>query len=268
MLNNNIIRVCWRRSRFKSVCGLKKCKKNKGTCVFGTSTMVGRHKWKCGLHDNCCFKVIFSNERKNHGKQSDGDPVLSCQGLESLFDHSLTCSALGAPSKQLTKSMVYNSLVANSMLTFCKNVNVPEIMQWKHVFKHKNVFSHKSPVSFVWIFVYSLWTSVLSSTNKTTSRAGHFTPCSPWIPTTTWSALMITSMTRKTKRGTTGWPEKSSDLVAVGDPDFFDRHRSLDRLSLRGSGGEGLARRLRPGRHLFGFLRGLAPPGMWVGPQK
>ena len=35
----------------------------------------------------------------------------------------------GASSKQLTKSMVYNSALANSMLTFCKNVNAPEIMQ-------------------------------------------------------------------------------------------------------------------------------------------
>jgi len=34
---------------------------------------VGSHKGKCGLHDSCCFKVIFSKERKNDGKQSGGD---------------------------------------------------------------------------------------------------------------------------------------------------------------------------------------------------
>jgi hypothetical protein len=90
--------------------------------------MVGSHKGKCGLHDSCCFKVIFSKERKNNGKQSGGNQF-SVAMDPSIFDHSITCSALGASSKQLTKSMVYNSALANSMLTFCKNVNAPEIMQ-------------------------------------------------------------------------------------------------------------------------------------------
>ncbi len=46
--------------------------------------------------------------------------------LGSIFDHSLTCAALGASSQQLTKSMLYNSPVAHSMLSSCKNVNIPE----------------------------------------------------------------------------------------------------------------------------------------------
>ena len=90
--------------------------------------MVGPHKGKCGLHDSCCFKVIFSKERKNNGKQSGGNQF-SVAMDSSIFDPSITCSALGASSKQLTKSMVYNSALANSMLTFCKNVNAPEIIQ-------------------------------------------------------------------------------------------------------------------------------------------
>ncbi len=105
----------------ESVCAKRQqCKRNPGSCEFGTSTKVGTPKGKCGMQISCCFKVIFSKERKNHGKQSDGNQF-SVSEDSSIFDHSLTCSALGASSKQLTKSMVYNSDVAKSMLTFCKN---------------------------------------------------------------------------------------------------------------------------------------------------
>jgi hypothetical protein len=76
------------------------------------------------MQNSCCFKVIFSKERKNHGKQSGGDQF-SVSEDPTILDHSLTCSALGASSKQLTKSMVYNSDVAKSMLTFCKTANAP-----------------------------------------------------------------------------------------------------------------------------------------------
>ena len=42
----------------------------------------------------------------------------------------MTCSDLGTPSKQLSKSMVNNSPLVNIMLTFCENFNVaPEIIQ-------------------------------------------------------------------------------------------------------------------------------------------
>jgi len=75
-----------------------------------------------------CFNVIFSKERGKGGKQSDGDEM-SVSEDSSIFDHSETCSALWASSKQLTKSMVYNSHVAQRMVSSCKNVNVPEIMQ-------------------------------------------------------------------------------------------------------------------------------------------
>ena len=75
-----------------------------------------------------CFNVIFSKERGKGGKQSDDDEI-SVSKDSSIFDHSQTCSALWASSKQLTKSMVYNSQVAQRMVSSCKNVNVPEIMQ-------------------------------------------------------------------------------------------------------------------------------------------
>ena len=72
----------------QSVClGLKICTNNKGTCVFATSTMVGSHKGKCGLDDSCCFKVIFSKERKNNGKQSGGKQF-AVNMHSSIFDHS------------------------------------------------------------------------------------------------------------------------------------------------------------------------------------
>ena len=130
---SHVTQHCQTGSRIRYVCqsvcaGLKDCKMNKGTCVFASSMTVGSHKGQCGLQDSCCFKVIFSKERKNAGKQSGGDQF-SIATESSIFDHSLTCSALGASSKQLSKSMVYDSPVANSMLTFCKNVNAPEIMQ-------------------------------------------------------------------------------------------------------------------------------------------
>ena len=74
---SHVTQHCQTGSRIRYVCqsvcaGLTICRKNKGTCVFATSTMVGPHKGKCGLHDSCCFKVIFSKERKNNGKQSGG----------------------------------------------------------------------------------------------------------------------------------------------------------------------------------------------------
>jgi hypothetical protein len=113
----------------ESVCAKgQQCKRYPGSCEFGTSTKVETPKGKCDMQNNCCFKVIISEERKNHVKQSDGDQF-SVSENSSIFDHSLTCSALGASSKQLTKSMVYNSDVAKSMLTFCKNANAPEIIQ-------------------------------------------------------------------------------------------------------------------------------------------
>jgi hypothetical protein len=109
----------------QSVCATgQQCKRNPGSCEFGTSTKVGTTKGKCGMQNSCCFKVIFSKERKNHGKQSGGDQF-SVSEDPTILDHSLTCSALGASSKQLTKSMVYNSDVAKSMLTFCKTANAP-----------------------------------------------------------------------------------------------------------------------------------------------
>jgi hypothetical protein len=80
------------------------------------------------MQNSCCFKVIFSRERKNHGKQSGGDQFSVLED-PTILDHSLMCSALGASSKQLTKSMVYNSDVAKSMLTFCKTANAPDIIQ-------------------------------------------------------------------------------------------------------------------------------------------
>jgi ribosomal protein L32 len=58
----------------QSVCAPgQQCKRNPGSCEFGTSTKVGTTKGKCGMQSSCCFKVIFSKERKNHGKQSGGD---------------------------------------------------------------------------------------------------------------------------------------------------------------------------------------------------
>jgi hypothetical protein len=66
--------------------------------------------------------LIFIKERKYNGKQSVGDQF-SIVTESSILDHSLKCSALGASSKQLSKSMVYDSAVAVIMLTFCKNAN-------------------------------------------------------------------------------------------------------------------------------------------------
>jgi hypothetical protein len=43
------------------------------------------------FQDCCCFKVIFSKERKNNGKQSGGDQF-SIATESSILDHSLTCS--------------------------------------------------------------------------------------------------------------------------------------------------------------------------------
>jgi len=88
---------------------------------------VGPANGKCGLQDRCPFKVIFSTERKKGGKQSGGDQFSVSKG-PSIFDHSLTCGALGASSQQLTKSKLHNSAVAHSMLSSCKNVNIPEII--------------------------------------------------------------------------------------------------------------------------------------------
>ena len=103
-----------------SVCAKgQECKKISGSCHLATSTMVGPPTGKCGMENSCCFKVIFSKERKNHGKQSGGDQF-SVSKNSSIFDHSLTCSAHWAPSKQLSKSMVKNSPLVNSMLTFVK----------------------------------------------------------------------------------------------------------------------------------------------------
>ena len=101
--------------------------KTPGSCEFSTSRKAGPPKGKCGLEDTCCFKIIFSKVRNNHGKQSGGDQF-SVPKDSSIFDHSLTCSVLGASSKQVTKSMVYNSPLAHSMLSACKNVNIPEII--------------------------------------------------------------------------------------------------------------------------------------------
>jgi hypothetical protein len=75
---SHVTQHCQTGSRIRYVCqsvcaGLKDCKMNKGTCVFATSMTVGSNKGKCGLQDSCCFKVIFSKERKNNGKQSGGD---------------------------------------------------------------------------------------------------------------------------------------------------------------------------------------------------
>ena len=57
----------------QSVCAKgQECKRNPGSCEFSTSTKVGTTKGKCGMQNSCCFKVIFSKERKNHGKQSGG----------------------------------------------------------------------------------------------------------------------------------------------------------------------------------------------------
>ena len=81
-------------------------------------------------------------------------------------------------SKQLTKSMVYNSPVANSMLTFCKNVNAPEIMQavereqgaaagpvrttrmWLHdMSQHKSIIDPQVPVEHNYNFLQTFCTA-------------------------------------------------------------------------------------------------------------
>ena len=97
------------------------CKQNPGSCEFTTAERMGPSTGKCGLEDRCPFKVTFSTERKKGGKQSGGDQFSVSWGI---FDHSLTCAALGASSQELTKSMVHNSPVAHSMLSSCKNVNL------------------------------------------------------------------------------------------------------------------------------------------------
>ena len=113
----------------ESVCSKGQlCKQNPASSDFATAKKVGPATGKCGLQDRCPFKVIFSTERQKGGKQSGGDQCSIAHGA-SIFDHSSTCSALGAPSKQLAKSMVYNSAVANSILTVYKNVNAREIIQ-------------------------------------------------------------------------------------------------------------------------------------------
>ena len=110
----------------QSVCSKGQlCKLNPGACEFTTCKKVGPANGKCGLQDRCPFKVIF--RRKKGGKQSGGDQF-SVSGVCSIFDHSLTCGALGASSQQLTQSMLFNSPVAHSMLSSCKNVNIPEII--------------------------------------------------------------------------------------------------------------------------------------------
>lgn len=113
----------------QSVCAKGQlCKQNPASCDFATAKKVGPATGKCGLQDRCPFKVIFSTERKKGGKQSGGDQYSIAHG-GSIFDHSATCSALGAPSKQMSKSMVYNSAAAKSMLSVCKNINAREIIQ-------------------------------------------------------------------------------------------------------------------------------------------
>jgi hypothetical protein len=85
---SHVTQHCQTGSRIRYVCqsvcaGLTICRKNKGTCVFATSTVVGSHKGKCGLHDSRCFKVIFSKERKNNGKQSAGNQ--SCTAIKKAL---------------------------------------------------------------------------------------------------------------------------------------------------------------------------------------
>jgi hypothetical protein len=97
---SHVTQYCQTGSRIRYVCqsvcaSLTICRNNKGTCVFTASTMVESHKGKCGLHDTCCCKVIFSKERKNNGKQSGGNQF-SVAMDSSIFDHSITYSALGA----------------------------------------------------------------------------------------------------------------------------------------------------------------------------
>ena len=126
----------------QSVCSKGQvCKQNPASCDFATAKKVGAATGKCGLQDRCPFKVIFSTERKKGGKQSGGDQY-SIAHDASIFDHSLTCSALGAPSKQLSKSMVKNSPLVNSMLTFCKNVNAPEIIRAVEGSKEQHLVRH------------------------------------------------------------------------------------------------------------------------------
>ena len=101
----------------QSVCSKGQlCKQNPASCDFATVKKVGTVTGKSDLEDRCPFKVIFSTERKKGGKQSGGDQYSIAHGA-SIFDHSSTCSALGAPSKQLAKSMVYNSVVTKSMMS-------------------------------------------------------------------------------------------------------------------------------------------------------
>jgi hypothetical protein len=74
------------------------CAKNPGSCEFYTFQKAhfpfGVSEWKMWLEDSCCFKVIFSKERKDHGKKSGGDKF-SVSKDQSIFDHSQTCNALG-----------------------------------------------------------------------------------------------------------------------------------------------------------------------------
>ena len=94
--------------------------------TVSVSRKTGSVNGKCDLEDRCSFKVILRKEWKKGGKPLGSDQS-SVSKDSIIFDHSRTWSTLGSSSKQLTKSMVYNSQLTQRMVSSCKNVNDPEI---------------------------------------------------------------------------------------------------------------------------------------------
>ena len=59
---------------------------------------------------------------------TNNQAAISSQFPRTRAFSTIRSRALGAPSKQLTKSIVYKSLLTHSMLSSCKDVNIPEIV--------------------------------------------------------------------------------------------------------------------------------------------